>query len=409
MWSSIKKPLLAVLLSLFVVEGVLQLAALANERVGLLLSPGIPKGIRDERLGSRGNPALPDHDADGYRNPVVLDQADVVVMGDSQTYGSEVGRHNAWPTLLGGNLGIPVYNMAFGGWGAGQHYSIADQALAKEPRVLVVGIYAGNDFADAYAFATYRDAEALREGAPHDVAHYRAVDEAKGPVNAGWLRTKDARKGRLKTWFNPILEPFGEHFKIYGLIRGLSRIEPPDRVHVKTDSVRDDYENYAAKYAFMPPELMFPFKSGSIGTLFTPTARQPVADRNDPRVVEGVRVTLLAMSKLRDRCGAQCDLLVVAIPTKEYAWGEAVVKAGVDVPEVYGTLVAKEAELWRYFADEFAARGIVAINSTEALRDAIREQKNPYLADWDGHPNIYGNRVIADLVSAHPLLQALVD
>ncbi len=93
--STVHLTIAALLMVFALIEGLLQLAALANSRIALLLSPGIPKAIPDERLRIRPNPALPDHDASGYRNPVVLERADIVVMGDSQTYGSEVSRKNA--------------------------------------------------------------------------------------------------------------------------------------------------------------------------------------------------------------------------------------------------------------------------------------------------------------------------
>ena len=155
---SVYMTIATVLKAFALVEGLLHLAALANSRIALVLSPGIPKAIPDDRLRLRPNPALPDHDASGYRNPVVPERSDIVVMGDSQTYGSEVSRKNAWPTLLGKDLGVSSYNMAFAGWGPAQYYLIADEALALNPRLLVVGLYAGNDFADAYNIVYHREA-----------------------------------------------------------------------------------------------------------------------------------------------------------------------------------------------------------------------------------------------------------
>ena len=258
-------------MSFALVEGVLQLAALANPRIALLLSLGIPRAIPDDRLGERPNPALPDHDASGFRNPLVLEQADIVVMGDSQTYGHSVSRMNAWPTLLSDEIGVSTYNMAFSGWGPVQYYLVADEALALNPRLLVVGLYAGNDFVDAYRYQ--RLVPELRAGSAQDLEFFKSYDEEAVAFKEAWEESEAARRGAFKTWLKSFVQPFEEHFKIWGLIRGLSRIESAAYVNVRTDSARDNIDKYAAKIAHVPREMYFPFRNDRVGTVFTPTRR----------------------------------------------------------------------------------------------------------------------------------------
>ncbi|MCL4246338.1 MAG: hypothetical protein KJ002_14595, partial [Candidatus Dadabacteria bacterium] len=44
----------------------------------------------DTRLGTKMNPALPDIDERGFRNPEPLGPPDIVTLGDSHTYGVNV-------------------------------------------------------------------------------------------------------------------------------------------------------------------------------------------------------------------------------------------------------------------------------------------------------------------------------
>src|SRR5262245_6173516 len=66
--------------------------------------------VPDERLIYRGNPLRRDHDAWGYRNPRRPARTDVVVLGDSQTYGPD-DPSKAWPRVLARRAGLDVYNM----------------------------------------------------------------------------------------------------------------------------------------------------------------------------------------------------------------------------------------------------------------------------------------------------------
>lgn len=92
----------------------------------------------------------------GFRNLAVPNRADVVVIGDSQTYGINVAFEESWPRRLSAALapgGTLVYSMATGGWGAVQYLDMFEKALAFEPRVIVVAYYSGNDAAESFRLA----------------------------------------------------------------------------------------------------------------------------------------------------------------------------------------------------------------------------------------------------------------
>src|SRR5262249_21309281 len=87
--------------------------------------------IDDPVLGHRIQPLTTGHDGLGYRNIVVPERADIVAIGDSQTYGVGAPRDSSWPYQLSQLLGENVYNMAVGGYGPLQ-YLYLTQTTAKQ-------------------------------------------------------------------------------------------------------------------------------------------------------------------------------------------------------------------------------------------------------------------------------------
>src|SRR5688572_30586092 len=92
--------LTVILLDIAILEGILGLLALASPKVNELLASPWTTGrvlatVPDERLGHRPNPDKPGHDRKGFRNPEVPAKADIIALGDSQTYGTGVQRDEA--------------------------------------------------------------------------------------------------------------------------------------------------------------------------------------------------------------------------------------------------------------------------------------------------------------------------
>src|SRR5262245_60427034 len=103
--------------SVLCMELILQLVCALSQRADVVLSPAGSKAvpeiaatISDDRLGWRPNPAVSDHDSNGWRNKRALQQAAVVALGDSQTYGAGVPRGMAWPEQLAHEAGTTVYS-----------------------------------------------------------------------------------------------------------------------------------------------------------------------------------------------------------------------------------------------------------------------------------------------------------
>lgn len=99
----------------------------------------------------------------GFRNRAVPSRADVVAIGDSQTFGLNASLEDNWPSRLDAALGesASVYAMASGGWGAVQYLDMFRKALFLKPRLVIVAFYSGNDALEslrtAYAVARWSE------------------------------------------------------------------------------------------------------------------------------------------------------------------------------------------------------------------------------------------------------------
>ena len=134
-------------------EGFLWALCLILPKANFVLSRAYTAaGLPDDTLGFRPNPAYMEHDSRGFRNGSVPENARIVCIGDSQTYGSGVGvtREQAWPQQLEKISGERTYNMAFGTYCPTHYLVLSDEALAMKPSVIIVTFYTGNDLYDAF-------------------------------------------------------------------------------------------------------------------------------------------------------------------------------------------------------------------------------------------------------------------
>lgn len=111
--------------------------------------------VNDPYLLVRSKPLLPDnlvmgpHDVLGFRNRAVPNHADIVTIGDSQTYGNNVVLEQNWPSTmrkrLFGTGPETVYNMSVGNWGGVNYMRILESAVRLSPQIVIVAFYTGND------------------------------------------------------------------------------------------------------------------------------------------------------------------------------------------------------------------------------------------------------------------------
>jgi len=118
--------------------------------------------LKDPYTRVRAHPLFPEvgslgpHDLLGFRNRRIPNIADIVVIGDSQTYGNNASIDENYPhqleILLANKLSL-TYSMAVGGWGAVQYLDMFMNAMAFQPRAIVVAFYSGNDPLESFQLA----------------------------------------------------------------------------------------------------------------------------------------------------------------------------------------------------------------------------------------------------------------
>jgi len=342
-----------------------------------------PELEEDPVLIHRIKPGSGGHDEWGFRNSHVPDRVPIVAIGDSQTYGSSAPASGSWPAWLERLSKQPVYNLGLGGYAPLQYrHLLESRALDLEPSRVVVGFYLGNDLIGAYravyatehwSFLRKKDSAAQLETGEHGNMSFGGGAAARARERGAWsfpLREWVRENSILYRMLAVTLGDVWHSFRLRALHR-----EDPDVTFVE-DPASDTSTALQAPYRFVGLDL------------------------DDPRVEEGLRLSLEAldyMHRVCDRSGV--DLLVVLIPTKVSVYQPLVHELGIEKGlETIDSLVENEDIVRARAKTYLDASGIPWVDPLPALRnEATRRQIYP--RSLDGHPTSEGYRVIAESVA----------
>ena len=396
-----KVTLLAV--SVLFAEVALQLASSAFVSIDLLTKKTeqawVPSSIDDGRLGRRGNPDHHEHDGRGFRNDSALDRADIVALGDSHTYGTNVTRKTAWPHVLSELSGKSVYNMGFGGYGSTHALENLPLALDLQPEVIAFGLYFGNDFFDDFDFAQRNGM--LKDFASEDVLAEIATHEDNATIGAevGFLfRSGAAREAPADTssqsqaqrsLLSFVRDELSDHSRLYGLLRA-GKVEITQRSEM-AGLLAPDFERAREGLTDFQRTFVSEYEGPKWRTILTSRYRARVMDLTDPRIRVGILISKQTIAELNsqvEEVGSR--LVVVLLPTKEFVFWPH-----VDAPAEHqelSRLVQDEAEIREDLIRFMTDRGIKFVDPLNALRESERQ---PYRENGDGHPNPLGHQLIA--------------
>lgn len=346
-----------------------------------------PPLVDDEILGHKIEPGASWHDEWGFRNRHVPQTSDVVAIGDSQTYGIGAASTDAWPAAFARISGRDTYNLSLGGYGPVQYlYLLEEKALALKPSLVIVGLYYGNDFNEAFAAAYHID-------------HWKAL---RTPEMSAWLDSLRAavarrprpaqRSGLSRDGVRALLsvrEWFARHSVVY---RALVEASPIGRL-LRISQTR------------LAPEgelTILDDRAGGIHTAFDLSHRLHAVDLSDVRVREGLRISREVFLRMRDVAAAHgVELLVALIPTKPGVYARHLeADPSLEHQDDIAALLASERRIDTMMKAFFDEAGIRYVDTLPALQDAVGEA-SPYPANANSHPNKHGYAAIARAIQRH--------
>jgi lysophospholipase L1-like esterase len=378
--------LAGILLSLLVAEAVLRFVE--KSRLGDRAIQD--KLIEDPVLGFKLEAYTRGHDANGFRNDTVPQQVDLVALGDSQTWGVNVERPDAWPQQLAKISGHSVYNMALGGFGPVQYRVLTTQALRLSPKVIVVAVYLGNDIYDAYKMAYQNDAHRSLQNS--SAVRDLRPDTVDDRANTLWNEEKQFHSNFGRSSFSGWSFWLREHLALGRLL---------NRTGLWPGSQDIDYE-IDKQWAREHPDHGAVCEEPGHETVFTTAYRLAGVDLDEPRNAEGLRITKEVLRQMQTEASAkQVKLVVLLLPTKEtvYATGRSAKSAGeARLEPSYQKLFDMEARGRSEIISSCQANGIEYVDALPYLSGALERGERIYPTTTESHPNARGYLVIATAV-----------
>ncbi len=362
--------LIAIAISLLIVEAGLRITRHPMDYLEPLVE-------LDPILGFHLQPGSGGHDAWGFRNPGVPPQADVVAIGDSQTWGVAARWEESWPTWFSRITGRSVYNLGIGGYGPAEYLHLLEtKALALDPELILVGLYFGNDLHDSYLSVSVR-----RQWQSYRTASMPPYPDESLPVTASQVISEPvATSGsrQIRTWFR-------RHSMLFRIIE-----EGP--VGQRINAWGDRTEGFSRVGCVVTTTEPFP-------TVFQPQYRYEALDLEDPAVVEGLDVTLRLLDEMsKVAADAGVGFVVVLLPTKESVLMHSLEQPADDCEQFLVDVIESEELLAAKVRKHLEEQKIAYVDPLEALRaEALIEPL--YLRSADSHPNGRGYRIIAEQIA----------
>lgn len=400
---------LIVLITCVALEASLWVLAGCNKKFHWLTASALTDTLPDPVLGSRLSPDYPDHDKDGFRNAAVLSAAEVVAMGDSQTYGTNVAMDQAWPQQLGKTSGKSVYNMGVPGYGPVHSLILTPHAIEKHPQWIVSALYDGNDLYDAFRMS-YLDRQH-----PELVSTDPSVlDAIRGAEAKQSMETIVERLSKISDGHFDAYAPGGEstarpslknrcmtfiktYSKTWNIARNIRRTVLERESSSQSSLMGRIGWKAMQEKARNSSGYWVTFEHGSVRTVFMPSYREIALHLDDPRIAEGAHISEGALkASAAEAQAAHAKFAILMIPTKELSFYEAFSGSGDPVIQQLSGLAAEEQVFRAAFKrDVCGGQGIVCIDPLPALTAALKAGQSPYPMDSDGHPNPHGHAILA--------------
>lgn len=375
------------------------------------MRPVIPL-VDDPILKHRVDLSFTDVDTDGWRNHHVLERADIVAIGDSQTYGVAALRHKAYPQQLAQLTGLDVYNLALGGYGPVEYAYLMDLALEKQPDTITIGVYLGNDVLDCQysAQSDYWQEQLQDEPITLGEIQYdanRFIMTASGEVVGMRPFSEDflVIEGRALEEANNTGNGFRSllnssrviSFLWYGYVRPIMIPPTSQFAEIVDATMRAELQNgnLQATVAYQDDNIMI---------TLTPFRRWVALNLDSEAVTNGYEICQNRLEVIHERCIAESvRCLFIIIPTKELTYYPYLKSQGFEVGGYFVSLVEMEDRMRQQLTAFFEELDADMIDVTTVMQDAaITQATNKQLLypfHYDSHPNANGYQIIAQAIA----------
>jgi hypothetical protein len=279
--------------------------------------------------------------------------------------------------------------MSVGGYGPVQYYVLTSQALALSPRVLVIGLFLGNDIYDAYRTAyflsAHRELRASTAGA--DLAQQDTIAERSGQLLEG-----ERRHSNSFGTSPPSLWPLW--------LRGHSAVgRLLDANLTQWGSGQGFWHHAERSWALAHPDVGTAW-NGRAPTVLRTAYRLLALDLDEPRIAEGLRITKEILQRIHfyaQERGART--VVLLLPTKETVYAELIGMHGGGLSSSYQRLVVMESRVHDELDAFLVDHRIERVDALAVLREAVAQGQRVFPATTDGHLTEEGYLIIATLLN----------
>ena len=346
-----------------------------------------PYSYSDAKLGFAIKPYSAGHDKWGFRNRVFPDYVDIVAIGDSMTYGNCALSSYSWPALLELKTNKKVYNMSVGGYGPVQYYYLLkEKALQLKPKIVIVGLYLGNDLWDTYSMIyNYQYWRDLRDN--DLISNSKQINGEKSMLIVD-INEPDNKISSIKNYLahNSILYRIIV-YSIFGDIAMWNEATIKGKSNDKMVFLEDKKHNI--KTSFMSGENLFGL------------------DINKKEIKEGLVKTLLLFDMMHQLCSQRNIIFVVVVmPTKAMVYSRYI-DFGLDKYGLIKKQIESENKVTNEVIKHFKYNKINYVEALPFMQNKIGAHML-YTASIDGHPNRWGYDVIAQAIADYLIKQNML-
>jgi hypothetical protein len=287
--------------------------------------------------------------------------------------------------------------MAYGGYGPAHSLILWDEAVALSPEIIIEAFYVGNDLFDSFSLVYNRgQLTDLKSPDPRLQASVREAEQSE-PIEKRVTRMYSmAPVATDKKGTGYSYRFLAQHSRLYGLLHRV-QYESMRLINKPTNTLQEQWE--AAKaVAEAHPAYLEVFSVGPFKTIFTSAYRLVALDLDDPRIAEGLQISLRAIQRMHELAASRSiRFIVVLIPTKEAVFRQLWENSTMS----YRRATENEERVWQSTKDFLVQNTIEYLDALPELREQLMRGVQPYQVSHDGHINEHGHAAIAKLVAAY--------